>query len=108
MTDDDIEIIINARYNIEYTSEEIKCFLKYFFDVGKWSLKDRQNYVKTIKDPQLLVSYNLALKGDKEHLLWRLGVSPKKEFKDMLGDMITDSYYNFKEQSKVKPDVAQK
>lgn len=26
----------------------------------------------------------------------------------MLGDMITDSYYNFKEQSKVKPDVAQK
>lgn len=34
MNDEDIELIVNARYNIEYTPEEIKCFLKYFFNVS--------------------------------------------------------------------------
>lgn len=50
----------------------------------------------------------MALKGDKDYLLWKLGAAPEKDFSEMLRDMVNDSYYNFKEQSKIKPSVAQR
>ena len=50
----------------------------------------------------------MALKGDKDYLLWKLGAAPDKSFNGMLRDMMVDSYYNFKERSKVDPDTAQR
>ncbi len=108
ITDEDIELIINGKFNMEYSAEDVKLFLKYFFNVQDWTLRDRQMFVATITEPQLLKYYKIALKGDKEHLLWKLGVTPDKDFKDMLADMVHDSYYNFKEQSKIRPELAQK
>jgi len=108
ITDEDIELIVNGKYNMEYSSDDVKMFLKYFFNVSEWTLKDRQNYVKGINEPQLRKYYKIALKGDKQHLLWKLGVTPEKDFADMLRDIAQDSYYNFKEQSKIRPDVAQR
>jgi len=108
ITDEDIELIVNGKYNMEYSSDDVQMFLKYFFNVGEWTLKDRQQYVKTINEPQLRKYYKIALKGDKQHLLWKLGVTPEKDFSDMLRDIAQDSYYNFKEQSKIRPDVAQR
>lgn len=93
---------------MEYEVEDVKMFLKYFFNVDDWTLRDRQNYVNGITDPNLLKFYKMALKGDKDYLLWKLGAAPEKDFGMMLKDMVHDSYYNFKEQSKVKPSVAQK
>jgi len=108
MTDEDIEIIVNGKFNMEYSAEDIKLFLHYFFNVSKWTLKERQAYVKTIQEPQLLKYYKIALKGDKDYLLWKLGAAPEKDFGIMLKDMMGDAYYNFKEQSKIKPELAQR
>jgi len=108
ITDEDIELIVNGKFNMEYEAEDIHLFLKYFFNVREWTLKDRQNYVKMINEPQLLKFYKMALKGDKDYLLWKLGAAPEKDFSLMLKDMVHDSYYNFKEQSKIRPDLAQK
>lgn len=108
ITDEDIELVVNGKFNMEYTSEDINMFLKYFFNVSDWVLRDRQSYVKGITDSQLLPYYKIALKGDKDYLLWKLGAAPEKDFGSMLRDMVNDSYYNFKEQGKIAPEVAQK
>lgn len=108
VNDEDLEIIVNGKFNMDYSVEDIKIFLKYFFNTEGWTLKDRQDYVNTVTDQQLKPFYKMALKGDKDYLMWKLGAAPEKDFNMMLKDMIHDAYYNFKEQSKVKPDVAQR
>ena len=108
ITEEDIELIVNGKYNIHYTSEDIKEFLHYFFKVDEWSLNQKKDYVNGIKDQSLSRFYKLALKGDKDYLVWKLGAAPDKSFDHMLRDMMLDSYYNFKERSKVDPDTAQK
>ena len=108
ITEEDIELIVNGKYNIHYTSEDIKAFLHYLFKVDGWNLAQKKEYVEGIKDPSLARFYKLALKGDKDYLVWKLGAAPDKSFDSMLRDMMLDSYYNFKERSKVDPDTAQK
>ena len=108
ITKEDIELIVNGKYNIHYSSEDIEEFLKYFFNVEKWTLSDKKEYVTQIADQSLQRFYTLALKGDKDYLLWKLGAAPDKSFNLMLRDMMVDSYYNFKERSKVDPDTAQR
>jgi hypothetical protein len=106
--DQDIELIIAESFNIDYEFEDIKIFLKYFFNLEGWTLPDRQQFVETVTDAKKLKFYRFALKGDKEYLMWKLGVTPKLNFEEKLQDMFTDSYYNFKEKSRAKPDEAQK
>jgi len=106
--DQDIDMISNGKFNVEYAAEDIELFLKYFFNVSDWTLSERQQYVNNIEDPELNKYYKMALKGDKDYLLWKLGAAPEKDFGEMLRDMVNDSYYNFKEQSKIKPAVAQR
>ena len=108
ITDEDIELIVNGKYNISYAAEDIKEFLHYFFSVKDWDLSEKKEYVATVADKQLKSSYTLALKGDKDYLVWKLGASPEKGFNLMLRDMMTDAYFNFKEQSRLNPDTAQK
>jgi len=108
ITDEDIELIVNGKYNINYTSEDITEFLHYFFNVKSWSLSDKVAFVEFTENNDLKKYYKIALKGDKDYLVWKLGAAPSKTFDSMLRDIMTDSYYNFKENSKVNSDVAQK
>ena len=108
ITDEDIELVVNGKYNIEYASEDIQEFLHYFFNVEKWSIGDKKEFANQVDIPELKKFYKLALKGDKDYLLWKLGAAPDKSFDLMLRDMMTDSYYNFKERSKGDPDLAQR
>jgi hypothetical protein len=108
ITDEDIELIVNGKYNINYTSEDITEFLHYFFNVKSWTLTDKVQYVESIKSNDLKKFYKMALKGDKDHLVWKLGAAPNKSFDSMLREIMTDSFYNFKENSKVNSDIAQK
>tara|TARA_B100000131_G_C18024127_1_gene575745 strand:- start:514 stop:1146 length:633 start_codon:yes stop_codon:yes gene_type:complete len=108
ITKEDIELIVNGKYNIHYGAEDIEMFLKYFFKVDDWSLSQKKEYVEEIEDSSLARFYKLSLKGDKDYLLWKLGAAPDKSFNGMLRDMMVDSYYNFKERSKVDPDTAQR
>jgi len=108
ITDEDIELIVNGKYNINYTSENITEFLHYFFNVKSWTLSDKVEYVKGTTNPDLKKFYTLALKGDKDHLVWKLGAAPNKSFDSMLREIMTDSFYNFKEQSKTNADLALK
>lgn len=105
--DEDIELIVNGKYNMSYAFEDIKEFLHYFFDVSDWPLRQRQDYVKAVKNPELKPYYKDALKGDKDYLMWKLGARPDIEFDEMLADMTRDAYYNFKEKSKAQPSEAQ-
>lgn len=69
ITNEDIELIINGKYNISYAAEDIQEFLHYFFNVKDWDLAEKKEYVETIDDKQLKNSYKLALKGDKDYLI---------------------------------------
>lgn len=108
ITTEDIELIVNGKYNVEYSHENIKLFLKYFFDVEDFTFADKKRLVEAVKDPDIKKFYKIALKGDKDYLLWKLGAAPDKSFDMMLRDMMSDSYYNFKERSRVDPELAQK
>lgn len=108
ITDEDIDLLVNGKFNREYSADDIKMFLKYFFDLTGWTLQDRQTYVNQVEDPQLGYFYKTALKKDKPYLLWKLGVAPEQDYGGMLKDMMNDAYYNFKEHSREKPEVAQK
>lgn len=108
ITDEDIELIVNGKYNISYTHEDIKEFLHYFFNVKDWSLSDKVAYIEYVEQQELKKFYKIALKGDKDYLVWKLGAAPNKTFDSMLRDIMTDSYYNFKESIKYDSDTAQK
>jgi len=108
ITDEDIELIVNGKYNISYTSEDITEFLHYFFNVKSWSLTDKVEFVDVTENSNLKRFYKLALEGDKDRLVWKLGAAPNKSFDSMLREIMTDSFYNFKESSKTNTDVAQK
>lgn len=108
ITSEDIELIVNGKYNIEYSHEHIVLFLKYFFDVAGYSFVEKKKLVEKVADPDTKRFFTIALKGDKDYLLWKLGAAPDKSFDSMLRDMMSDSYYNFKERSRVDPDLAQR
>lgn len=108
INDEDIELIVNGKYNIHYDMDDIKEFLRYFFDVANWSVSEKKSYVNMIIDNKLKKTYQIALDGDKDYLIWKLGIAPDKSFDQMLRDMMADAYYSFKETSKVSTDTAQK
>ena len=105
---EDIELIINGKYDVEYSSENVDQFLFYFFDVAGWTYQQKKDYSTTVTDQNLRMFYQLSLQGDKPYLMWKLGIAPDKSFNSMLQDMFSDSYYNFKEYLQRNPDTANK
>jgi len=108
VTPEDLELIVNGKYDIEYSSADLDQFLKYFFETGDWTRYEKDNYTNTVRDQNLKAYYSMALNEEKDYLMWKLGVAPNKSFDAMLRDMTVDSYYNFKEQSTRSPDQAHK
>lgn len=108
VTPEDIELIVNGKYDIEYSSADLDQFLKYFFNIKEWSRYEKDDYTNNIRDQHLQMFYSMALEEEKDYLMWKLGVAPNKSFDAMLRDMTVDSYYNFKEQSTRSPDQAHK
>jgi hypothetical protein len=108
ITDEDIELLVNGKYNQHYGSEDITEFLNYFFNLKKWTRVQKAHWIKAAAPPEFSKYYKIALKGDKDYLIWKLGAAPDKSFEQMLAEMSTDAYYNFKEQSRTNPETAQK
>jgi hypothetical protein len=69
ITDEDIELIVNGKFNVQYSSEDIKEFLHYFFNVEGWTVNDRKEYIRTVKDKNLRMAYNLAIDKPKDYLV---------------------------------------
>ncbi|MCK5613650.1 hypothetical protein KAR91_67920, partial [Candidatus Pacearchaeota archaeon] len=108
ITDEDIELIVNGKFNMSYSHVDIEQFLHYFFDVKGWNIKQKTSFVTEVADKALKRAYNLALDGDKDYLVWKLGAAPDKPVDEMLRDMVSDTYYNFKERSLSNPEEAQR
>ena len=105
---EDIELILNGKYDVEYASTDVDMFLRYFFTVDEWTYQEKKDYIGLVTDHDLRSFYELALQGDKSYLMWKLGVAPDKSFDNMLREMFSDSYYNFKEYLARNPDMANK
>jgi len=108
INDQDIELIVSGKYNSDYTFEDIKEFLHYFFNLKGWKVNEIEQYRKAVKAENLRFYYKIALTGDKDYLLWKLGASPDKGFPEMIRDVMVDSYYNFKDKSKHNSEDAQR
>ena len=107
VNEQDIELIVHGKYNIHYDESQIKAFLHYFFSVQDWTITDKKDYLKRIKDQELYSIYEMALDGDKNYLMWKLGIAPQKSFEVMLQDLGSDAYYFFKEKARYSPGEAQ-
>lgn len=108
ITDEDVELIVNGKFNMSYSHEDIDQFLHYFFDVKGWNIKQKTTFISDVADKSLKRAYKLALDGDKDYLVWKLGAAPDKPVDEMLRDMVSDTYYNFKERSLSNPEDAQR
>jgi hypothetical protein len=108
ITDQDIELIVNGKYTSDYTFEDIKEFLHYFFNLQGWRVNEIEQYRVSVKVETLRFYYKIALTGDKDYLLWKLGASPDKGFPEMIREVMVDSYYNFKDKSKHNSEDAQR
>lgn len=98
MQNEDIDLLVNARYNHEYDPEEIRLHMIYFCDFEPFSILEKKDYVDHIPDRILKKNYSYAFSNDKNMLLWKLGLAPDKSFDAMLRDIGVDCYYNYKEQ----------
>lgn len=107
ITPEDIDLIANGKSS-EYSSEDITQFVHYFFNVSDWTLREKETYIHNLPQEDLRRFYKIALKNDKDYLLWKLGAAPDKPFDEMLKEMAVDSYYNFKERTKYDPELAQR
>jgi len=108
VTNEDIELIVNGKFDIGYATEDFEAFLKYFFDVHDWNYNERVEFIQFEQSSDNKRFYKLALDGDKPYLMWKLGLSPSRSFDDMLREMFNDSFYNFKERSRHDPELAQR
>ena len=108
INDNDIDLIVNGKFNTDYSFEDVTEFLYYFFNVRDWSVIEKKDFAKQVSDEELRKYYKMALTGDKDFLLWKLGASPDISFDNMLKDMAVDSYYLFKDKAKYDSDAAQK
>jgi len=106
---EDAELIVNAKFDINASSEDIDSFLFYFFNLEDFNYSEKTALEDLFaKDVPTKRAFKLALTGDKNYMLWKLGAAPDKSFDQMLRDMLADSYYIFKEKAKLDPDTATK
>jgi hypothetical protein len=110
ITQEDIELILNSKYNISYEPEDFQVFFKYFANYTGWSYNDKELYSDSITDPDMRKQFKTAIKGERAQLIWELGLGadPNLSFGELLQDMFTDSYFFFKKNLKLRPDDAQK
>lgn len=107
---DDLELILNARYDISYDSPDFDVYLKFFANFEGWTYTDKQKYITTVTDKELRYFLQTALTAPRAQVIWELGLGtdPSASFDSMLQDMFTDSYYFFKKKVNHTPDDAQK
>lgn len=110
ITKDDIELILNAKYNISYETEDFQAYFQFFANYDGWTYTDKELFSDQIVDLELRKQYKLALKEDRAQLIWEigLGTDPDLSVPDLLHDMFNDSYRYFKRFQKNRPDDAQK
>jgi hypothetical protein len=106
---EDMELIINGKFDINASSEDVDAFLFYFFNLKDFNYSEKAILEDSFaNDVNTKRAFKLALKGDRNYMLWKLGAAPDKSFDQMLRDMLADSYYLFKEKAKTNPDEATK
>tara|TARA_Y100001938_G_scaffold44937_1_gene62444 strand:- start:599 stop:1033 length:435 start_codon:yes stop_codon:yes gene_type:complete len=66
---EDIELILNGKYDVEYSSTDVDMFLRYFFNVDDWTYQEKKDYIGLVSDHDLRAFYELALQGDKSYLM---------------------------------------
>jgi hypothetical protein len=109
MAAEDMELIINGKFEINASSEDVDAFLHYFFNMSEFTYAEKSTLEESFaKDVNTKRAFKLALKGDRNYMLWKLDAAPDKSFDAMLRDMLADSYYLFKEKAKNEPDTATK
>ncbi len=106
---EDMELIINGKFDINASSDDVDAFLYYFFNLKDFNYSEKAMLQDSFaKDVNTKRAFKLALKGDRNYMLWKLGAAPDKSFDQMLRDMLADSYYLFKEKARTEPDTATK
>jgi hypothetical protein len=108
LSTEDIELTCTGRFDINYEPNDFIKFMHYFANFKDWTNTDKVLYKDSISDTVAKENYKLALQGDKNYLLWKLGAAPNKSFDQMLKEMFTDAFYYFKEKQKKEAVDAQR
>jgi len=103
----DIELVINEKFDINVSSVGVSTFMDYFFNLKDFTFAEKQELEKSFStDVSTRRIFKVALRGNKDYTLWKLGAPGNKSLDSMLREMMTDSFYSFKEKSKNDSDVA--
>ena len=107
----DIELLVKGRYEVSHDSPDFQNFLKYFANFEEWGYADREFFVESQRDAEFkMILKKAALKGDRHYLVWKLGLGtdPHMSLEQVFSDMLSDAYFTFKENVRLRPDDAQK
>lgn len=104
MPNEDIELVLNGKYDLELTSDHVDDFIHYFFNLNNWSHHDKVHFVNRIKSKDLKRYYKMALTEDIDFVLWELDLDPQKEYDQMLKSMAGDCFFNFKKSANRNPN----
>lgn len=108
---EDIELVINAKYNISFESADFEVFIKFFANYQDWTYQDKELFIQNYAgEPDFKKLLKSALTSDRSQLMWELGLGtdPNASFDSMLREMTTDSFYLYKKNIKHDPDNATK
>ncbi len=105
---EDIELTINEKFDdLNATSGAIMAFKHYFFNLKDYSYQEKLTLEKEfVQDVNSKRMFKIALKGDKDYMLWKMGAAPQKSLDTMLREMLDDSFYLFKEKARNDADTA--
>jgi hypothetical protein len=106
----DIELILNAKYNISYESKDFEMFERYFANYSTWSYTDKDIFINSLINEDYRRAYRSAITNERSQIIWELGLGtdPTASFETMLRDMFTDSYFLFKKNLKFNTEDAQR
>jgi len=104
----DIELYANGRQGTAWDTEIFMLFFKYFFNVFSWSYEELEIYRQHEENKDLKRLYTMALKKDKDFVVYNLGLTPDRSFGSMLESLFRTSFYNFDENSRYNPDQSKK
>lgn len=86
----------NSRYKVQLTQGAIDNFKKYYFDSSRMDRSDWIKYLKACPRDKMIL-YVKAMNIDSNRLRHTLGFKTKLEYSDMLSDIMSTSYYKFRD-----------
>ena len=91
-----IYILVSTKTDKIYDEGAFDSYLNFFFNLSDFTIKDKTEIQLKETDPELKNMYGLALRYDKDQMLWKMGFTPDIPLEQMVKIVAVESVMRFK------------